>query len=107
MGTKDNGNNLIISRGYTGHEHLDMFGIINMNGRVYDPTTAMFMSPDPFVSLPGDWLNYNRYAYVLDNPMRYTDPSGYMPLNTIETEYSSPLGCKQNIELSRQSQTKK
>ncbi len=75
------------NRGYTGHEHLDMFGIINMNGRVYDPATAMFFSPDPFVSSQGDWLNYNRYAYVLNNPMRYTDPSGYMPLNTNETEY--------------------
>jgi len=74
----DNGSNLIISRGYTGHEHLDAFGIINMNGRVYDPTTAMFFSPDPFVQSPGDWSNYNRYSYVSNNPTRFTDPSGYV-----------------------------
>jgi len=42
---KDNGSNLITNRGYTGHEHIDAFGIINMNGRVYDPSTGMFMSP--------------------------------------------------------------
>jgi len=58
------------------HEHLDAFGIINMNGRVYDPLTAMFFSPDPFVQAPGNWLNYNRYSYVLNNPFKYTDPSG-------------------------------
>ena len=26
---------------------------------------------------PGNWLNYNRYAYCLNNPLKYTDPSGY------------------------------
>lgn len=66
----------IVSRGYTMHEHLDAFGIINMNGRVYDPLTAMFFSPDPFVQAPGNWLNYNRYSYCINNPFKYTDPSG-------------------------------
>ena len=72
----DNLSNLIINRGYTGHEHLDVFGIINMNGRVYDPLTAQFLSPDPFIQSPGDWLNYNRYSYCFGNPLKYTDPSG-------------------------------
>jgi len=66
----------IVSRGYTGHEHLDAFGIINMNGRVYDPLTAMLFSPDPYVQSPGNWLNYNRYGYCYGNPLKYTDPSG-------------------------------
>ena len=73
----DNGANLIINRGYTGHEHLDAFGIINMNGRVYDPYTAQFFSPDPYIQAPGDWLNYNRYGYCMGNPFKYTDPSGF------------------------------
>jgi len=75
---KDNGSNLIVNRGYTGHEHLDAFGIINMNGRVYDPATGMFLSPDPHIQSPGDWVNYNRYSYCMGNPMRFTDPSGYV-----------------------------
>ena len=64
------------NRGYTGHEHLDASQIINMNGRVYDPLTAQFFSPDPFVQAPDNWLNYNRYAYCLNNPLIYTDPDG-------------------------------
>jgi len=59
------------------HEHLDAFGIINMNGRVYNPLTAQFLSPDPFVQSPDNWANYNRYGYCLNNPLIYSDPSGY------------------------------
>jgi hypothetical protein len=48
-----------------------------MNGRAYDPVTAQFFSPDPFVQSADEWLNYNRYSYVMNNPTRYTDPDGY------------------------------
>ena len=75
---KDSRTKWITNRGYTGHEHLDAFGIINMNGRVYDPQTAMFFSPDSFVQAPDNWVNYNRYGYCLNNPLIYSDPSGYM-----------------------------
>ncbi len=66
----------ITDRGYTFHEHLEAFGLINMNGRVYDPLTAQFFSPDPVLQAPGDWLNYNRYGYCMGNPFKYTDPTG-------------------------------
>ena len=55
-----------------------------MNGRVYDPLTAMFFSPDPFVQAPGNWLNYNRYGYCMNNPTRYIDPSGYQAIKQTE-----------------------
>ena len=70
--------NFITNRGYTGHEHIDGFKIINMNGRVYDPVTAQFFSPDPFIQSPGNWINYNRYSYCQNNPTCATDPSGYI-----------------------------
>jgi len=68
---------MLVNRGYTGHEHLDAFGVINMNGRVYDPATASFFSADPALTDAGNWLDYNRYGYCLGNPFLYTDPSGY------------------------------
>jgi len=63
-------------RGYTGHEHLPEFGLINMNGRMYDPAVARFLSPDPYVQAPDLSQNFNRYSYCLNNPLIYTDPSG-------------------------------
>lgn len=76
----DNRTTWTVNRGYTRHEHLDEFGIINMNGRVYDPFTASFFSPDPYVQAPDNWMNFNRYAYCLNNPFIYTDPTGESPL---------------------------
>ncbi len=67
----------MFDRGYTVHQHLDDFKLINMNGRVYDPVIARFLSPDPFIQSPGYGQNYNRYTYCLNNPLKYTDPSGY------------------------------
>jgi len=48
-----------------------------MGGRIYDPITARFLSPDPFVQSPDNLQNLNRYSYVLNNPLSFTDPSGF------------------------------
>lgn len=69
-------NSFKFHRGYTGHEHLPEFGLINMNGRMYDPVVGRFLSPDPYVQAPDFSQNYNRYSYCLNNPLKYTDPSG-------------------------------
>jgi RHS repeat-associated protein len=63
-------------RGYTGHEHLPEVGLINMNGRLYDPVVGRMLSPDNFIQLPEYSQNYNRYSYVLNNPLKFNDPSG-------------------------------
>src|SRR6185503_20136154 len=60
-------------RGYTGHEHLDDVALIHMNGRLYDPALARFISPDPIVQAPGELFSYNRYAYGLNNPLGTVD----------------------------------
>ena len=70
----------MFDRGYTGHEHLYAFGLINMNGRCYDPVMSSFLSVDAYVQSPDNSQNFNRYAYCLNNPLKYTDPSGWRTL---------------------------
>lgn len=65
-----------LTRGFTGHEHLDAFGLINMNGRMYDPVLARFLSPDNYVQMPFSTQGYNRYSYCINNPLKYSDPDG-------------------------------
>ncbi|MBS5698648.1 MAG: VCBS repeat-containing protein [Bacteroides cellulosilyticus] len=67
---------LFLGRGYTGHEHLTAFGLINMNARLYDPVIGRFLSPDPQLQEPYSSQNYNRYSYCLNNPLKYNDPNG-------------------------------
>ena len=93
---------LFLGRGYTGHEHLTWFGVVNMNfafereqdeknlfsimpsvskegeanARLYDPVLGRFLSPDPYVQAPDNTQNYNRYSYCLNNPLIYTDTDG-------------------------------
>lgn len=67
----------VTPRGFTQHEHLDNLGLIHMNGRVYDPVLGRFLSPDPILQDVYDGQALNRYGYVRNNPLRFTDPSGY------------------------------
>ena len=66
----------LLGRGFTGHEHFEEVGLIHMNGRMYDPMLSRFLSPDNYVQNPYNPQNFNRYGYVLNNPLMYTDPTG-------------------------------
>jgi hypothetical protein len=48
-----------------------------MNGRLYDPELGRMLSPDPYVQVPEYSQNFNRYSYVLNNPLNLTDPTGF------------------------------
>ena len=72
--------------GFTGHEQLDNLDLIHMNGRVYDPQLGRFISADAFVTLPYDGQGLNRYAYALNNPLAFTDPSGFDPVPCLATQ---------------------
>ncbi|WP_179957628.1 FG-GAP-like repeat-containing protein [Exilibacterium tricleocarpae] len=67
----------ITNQGFTGHEQLDAVGLIHMNGRVYDAEIGRFISADPFIDDRTNLQALNRYSYVQNNPLSYTDPSGY------------------------------
>ncbi|MGC6414470.1 MAG: FG-GAP-like repeat-containing protein [Bacteroidia bacterium] len=66
----------LLNRGYTGHEHFFEIDLIHMNGRMYDANLGRFLSPDNYIQEPFNTQNFNRYGYVLNNPLKYTDASG-------------------------------
>ena len=74
------------TRGYTGHEQLDQgnMGLTHMNGRVYDPTLARFISADPYIQAPFSSQSFNRFSYVSNGPLNATDPSGYLAVQQLE-----------------------
>ncbi|WP_437905529.1 RHS repeat-associated core domain-containing protein [Sorangium sp. So ce327] len=65
--------------GFTGHEHDDELGWIDMQGRVYDPSLRRFLTPDPVIPSPLTVQGYNPYAYVLNDPLNLRDPTGFQP----------------------------
>lgn len=67
----------ITTRGFTGHEMLDEVGLVHMNGRIYDARLGRFLQADPVIDSVTSTQGYNRYSYVHNNPLRYTDSSGY------------------------------
>ncbi|HBG42117.1 MAG TPA: endonuclease [Porphyromonadaceae bacterium] len=67
---------LFLGRGYTGHEHLIWFGLVNMNARLYDAALGRFLAPDPYVQMVDFSQNFNRYSYCLNNPLVYVDENG-------------------------------
>ena len=93
---------LATDRGYTGHEHLDEFGIINMNGRVYDPMLCRMLSPDIVVQQTDYTQSYNRYSYCFNNPLRFTDPTGWVVRGTrdyLDWDFKSSVeseSCRSN-----------
>jgi RHS repeat-associated protein len=93
-GTSDNKDSLVgltTDRGYTEHEMLDELGIIHMNGRIYDPYIGRFMSADPIIQDLYELQSHNRYSYVMNNPLFYTDPSGYSAWNRFRDNVLKPV----------------
>ncbi|RKH09905.1 hypothetical protein D7V97_15245 [Corallococcus sp. CA053C] len=81
-----------VHMGFTGHETDEELGLINMKGRIYDPQLGRFLSPDPYLPAPRTSQALNRYSYVLNNPLRYTDPSGFLPVEMPVIVYDSWYG---------------
>jgi RHS repeat-associated protein len=65
------------ARGYTGHELDAEVGLVNAKGRLYDPTLGRFLQVDPLQTDLFNSQRWNSYSYTLNNPLRYTDPTGW------------------------------
>jgi RHS repeat-associated protein len=79
------GNELLSAGGdfrykYTGQEEDGETGLYFYNARYYDPVLARFISPDSVVPDLGNPQAFNRYSYVYNNPLIYTDPTGHCPV---------------------------
>jgi RHS repeat-associated protein len=61
------------TRGFTGHEQLADVGLVHMNGRVYDPLIGRFGSADPTTENPFSTQGWNRYSYVGNSPLNFTE----------------------------------
>ena len=93
FGTRMASNNGIVSpghiasmkflRGYTGHEEIPWFGLLNANARLYNPYIGRFLSPDPQVTTIGNPLDFNPYVYANNNPFKYVDRNGECPFLAI------------------------
>ncbi len=83
----------ISNRGFTDHEHLEESGLIHMNGRVYDPKIARFLSADILVQAPEFSQSYNRYSYVFNSPLSHIDPTGYVTgaVNNVEVNSETDI----------------
>ncbi|AUX38230.1 MULTISPECIES: RHS repeat-associated core domain-containing protein [Sorangium] len=67
------------TRGFTGHEGDDEFGLVNMRGRMYDARIGRFLTTDPIVQAPLSGQSWNPYSYVRNDPLNHVDPSGFQP----------------------------
>jgi RHS repeat-associated protein len=77
------------TRGYTGQEEMQGVCLINYNARLYDPQIGRFMGADGTVEAPYSTQDWNRYTYVGNNPLSFSDPSGQCFLGCF---WKSPIG---------------
>jgi len=74
--TRSTSGTLETDKKFTG-QRLDDTGLYYYNARYYDPAIGRFISPDTLVPNPANPQAFNRYSYCLNNPLKYTDPSGH------------------------------
>ncbi|HVZ89198.1 MAG TPA: RHS repeat-associated core domain-containing protein [Polyangia bacterium] len=63
--------------GFDGLEEDDESGLINMGSRLYDPQQARFISADSLLPNLYSSQEFNRYAFVANNPLSFRDPTGF------------------------------
>ena len=88
------------NKGFTGHEQIVEVDLIHMNGRIYDPSLGRFISADPHIQAGNMSQSYSRYSYVMNNPLKYNDPSGFFfkkLFKAIKSVVSSVVNVVKNV----------
>ncbi len=80
-----------LDRKFTGQcsEEASLGSLYDYGARFYSPALGRFIQADGLVPEPVDPQSLNRYAYALNNPLRYTDPSGMFEQTAIEVYLQS------------------
>jgi RHS repeat-associated protein len=87
--TRYSTNTIITDRLFTSQQAIASLGLYNYKARYYSPTLGRFLSADTLT--PGGPEGLNRYAYVGNDPINFSDPSGHMPAD----EECGVMYCKQ------------
>jgi len=87
------GNTSTLTHKFTGKERDTETGLDDFDVRYLSSGFGRFLSPDPTFGRPGRPQTLNRYAYVLNNPLRFIDPTGLGPQEA-STAYSPTGGCE-------------
>ena len=77
---------------FTGQKR-DATGLMYYNARYYDPALGTFISADPMVPNPRSVIDHNRFLYARGNPLRFSDPTGYIPSDLLDSPKGTPPGA--------------
>ncbi len=81
-----------LSIGFQNHQFVKWTNLLDMGGRFYDPQLGLFTSIDPVIDIRFSNQGMNPYAYVLNNPLKYQDPSGYSIWGVVEDVFGGAAG---------------
>ncbi len=84
---------------FTGQIQEESLGLYDYGARFYDPSLNRFISADTIVPSPGNPQSLNRYSYVLNNALKYTDPMGHRECNDpndcpVPNPFANPYGIR-------------
>ncbi|MFZ5919187.1 MAG: RHS repeat-associated core domain-containing protein [Chloroflexota bacterium] len=77
---------------FTGQRNESTIGLYDYHARFYAPALGRFLSADTLVPDPAAPQSFNRYSYVLGNPLKYTDPSGHQGRDEWEDAFRDEHG---------------
>ena len=64
---------------YTGQRNLSGTGLMDYRARMYSQSLGRFIQPDSIIPNPANPQSFNRFSYVNNRPINFSDPSGHDP----------------------------
>jgi RHS repeat-associated protein len=99
--TRETNGSLLTDRLFTDQREMTGLGLYHFGARFYSPELGRFIQPDTLVPDPGNPQSFNRFSYVNNNPINFTDPSGNRPFGECEKNESCRRTATNNAEAAR------